>query len=50
VVGEIETVYVPIGRGSGICGVISTRDALGLKTRIVGVVAEGAGAAAGGAD
>ena len=41
-VGEIENVYVPIGLGSGICGVIGTRDALGLKTRIVGVVAQGA--------
>jgi threonine dehydratase len=41
-VGDIENVYVPIGLGSGICGVIGTRDALGLKTRIVGVVAEGA--------
>ena len=41
-IGEIENVYVPIGLGSGICGVIGTRDALGLKTRIVGVVAQGA--------
>jgi Pyridoxal-phosphate dependent enzyme len=31
-------VYVPVGLGSGICGVIGTRDALGLKARIVGVV------------
>lgn len=36
---DLETVYVPIGLGSGICGVISARDALGLKTDIVGVVA-----------
>jgi len=35
---ELDTVYVPIGCGSGICGLISVRDALGLKTRIVGVV------------
>ena len=28
--------------GSGICGVIGTRDALGLKTKIVGVVSEAA--------
>ncbi|MEE9322288.1 MAG: threonine dehydratase [Granulosicoccus sp.] len=35
---EIETVYVPIGCGSGICGLISARDALGLSTKIVGVV------------
>ncbi len=39
---ELETVYVPIGLGSGICGVMRARDALGLKTRVVGVVAEGA--------
>jgi threonine dehydratase len=36
--GELDTVYVPIGLGSGICGVIGTRDLLGLKTRIVGVI------------
>jgi threonine dehydratase len=35
---------VPIGLGSGICGVISTRDALGRKTKVVGVVAAGANA------
>lgn len=41
-VPDLDTVYVPIGMGSGISGVISARDALGLKTRVVGVVAEGA--------
>ena len=41
-VKDLHTVYVPIGMGSGICGLIKTRDALGLKTEIVGVVAEGA--------
>ena len=41
-VADLGTVYVPIGLGSGICGVIATRDALGLRTRIVGVVAEAA--------
>jgi len=35
---DLDTVYVPVGCGSGICGVISARDALGLKTKIVGVV------------
>ena len=35
---DLDTVYVPIGCGSGICGTIAARDALGLKTRIVGVV------------
>lgn len=39
-VADLDTVYVPIGCGSGICGLITARDALGLKTRIVGVVAE----------
>ena len=39
---ELDVVYVPIGLGSGICGVISARDALGLGTAVVGVVAEGA--------
>jgi threonine dehydratase len=37
---DLDTVYVPIGCGSGICGVISARDALGLSTRVVGVVSE----------
>ena len=39
---DLDTIYVPIGLGSGICGMIAARDALGLTTRIVGVVAEGA--------
>lgn len=34
----LDTVYVPIGLGSGICGVIAVRDALGLSTKVVGVV------------
>jgi threonine dehydratase len=42
---NLDTVYVPIGCGSGICGVITVRDALGLKTRIVGVVSTEAQAA-----
>lgn len=37
---ELDTVFVPVGLGSSICGVIAARAALGLKTRIVGVVAE----------
>ena len=41
-VQELDTVYVPVGMGSGICGLIKTRDLLGLKTKIVGVVSEGA--------
>jgi len=39
---DLDTIYVPIGLGSGICGVIGMRDLLGLKTKIVGVVAESA--------
>jgi threonine dehydratase len=39
---KLDTVYVPIGLGSGICGLISAREALGLRTKIVGVVAENA--------
>jgi threonine dehydratase len=41
-VPDIDTVYVPIGLGSGISGVIAAREALGLRTEIVGMVAEGA--------
>ena len=42
---DLDTVYVPIGCGSGICGTIAARDALGLQTKIVGVVAEAAAGA-----
>lgn len=35
---ELDLVLVPIGQGSGICAAIAARQALGLKTRIVGVV------------
>jgi threonine dehydratase len=45
-VADIDTVYVPIGMGSGICGLIAARDLLGLKTNVVGVVAEQAPAVA----
>jgi threonine dehydratase len=34
----LDTVYVPIGLGSGVCAMMAARDALGLKTKIVGVV------------
>jgi threonine dehydratase len=34
----LDAVYVPIGAGSGICGVIAARDALGLETEVIGVV------------
>ena len=39
-VPDLDTVYVPIGMGSGICGMIRTRDLLGLKTKVVGVVSK----------
>ena len=42
---DLDTVYVPIGCGSGICGVIAARDALGLNTEVVGVVSTEAAAA-----
>src|SRR5208337_5348163 len=35
----LQTIYVPIGLGSSICGVSAARNALGLATEIVGVVA-----------
>lgn len=41
---DLDVVYVPIGMGSGICGLITVRDLLGLKTEIVGVVAANAAA------
>jgi threonine dehydratase len=44
--GELDTVYVPVGMGSGICGLIGVRDLLGLRTEIVGVVADRAPATA----
>jgi threonine dehydratase len=43
---DLDTVYVPIGMGSGIAGMITVRDLLGLDTEIVGVVAAGAPAMA----
>ena len=41
-VPDIATVYVPIGQGSGICGMIAARNALGHKAEIVGVVSANA--------
>jgi threonine dehydratase len=38
----LDAVYVPIGCGSGICGTIAARDALGLATEVIGVVSEAA--------
>jgi len=42
---DIHTVYVPIGCGSGICSLITVREALGLTFDIVGVVSTEAAAA-----
>ena len=39
---DLDAVYVPIGLGSGVCGVIAARDLMGLRTEIIGVVAENA--------
>jgi threonine dehydratase len=36
----LDTVYVPIGMGSGISGMIAVRNALGLKTKVVGVTSK----------
>ena len=36
----LDAVFVPIGIGSGICGVIGARDAMGLKTEVIGVVSD----------
>jgi len=41
-VHDLDVVYVGVGMGSGICGLIAVRDALGLKTEIVGVNAANA--------
>lgn len=34
----LDTIFVPIGQGSGICAAVAARDALGLSTRVIGVV------------
>lgn len=41
-VPDLDAVYVPVGLGSGICGVMAARDAVGSKAEVIGVVAEGA--------
>ena len=38
----LDVVYVPIGLGSGLCGVLAAREALGLRCAVVGVVSAGA--------
>ncbi len=41
---DLARVYVPIGLGSGICGMIAARNALKRDTQIIGVVSENASA------
>ena len=41
-VSGVDVVYVPIGQGSGICSCAAVRNGLNRKTKIVGIVAEGA--------
>jgi threonine dehydratase len=45
-VGRLDTVYVPVGMGSGACALIAVRDLLAVDTEIVGVVTERADATA----
>jgi threonine dehydratase len=45
-VGNLDAVYVGVGMGSGITGLMTVRDLLGLKTEIIGVGAAGAPATA----
>src|SRR4029077_14992953 len=37
---ELDAVFVPIGLGSGVCGVIGARDALGCKAQVYGVISD----------
>jgi threonine dehydratase len=39
-VPDLDVIYVPIGLGSGVCGMIAARNALGRRAEIVGVVSE----------
>jgi threonine dehydratase len=39
---KFDAVYVPVGLGSGICGMILARDLLGLATKVIGVQSSGA--------
>jgi threonine dehydratase len=43
-VDDVDVAYIPIGMGSGICGMCAAREALGRKTEIVGVVSADAAA------
>jgi threonine dehydratase len=39
---DLDTAYVPVGMGSGICAACAVRNGMNLKSKIVGVVSEGA--------
>ncbi len=39
-VADLDVVFVPIGLGSGFCGIAAARAALNLQTKIIGVVSE----------
>lgn len=39
-VPDLDAIYVPVGMGSGLCGTIAARNALGARAKIVAVVAE----------
>src|SRR5215470_12899840 len=41
-VTDLDFAYVPIGMGSGICAGCAVRNGMNLKTKLVGVVSEGA--------
>lgn len=43
---DLDTVYVPVGMGSSICGMAAAREALGLRSKIIGVTAKAAPATA----
>jgi threonine dehydratase len=43
---SLDTLYVPVGMGTGICGAMAVRDLYGLNTEVVGVVAAKAPATA----
>ena len=37
---QLDVVYVPVGMGSGICSASAVRNALGLRTKLIGVVSD----------
>ena len=41
-VDPLDCIYAPVGLGTGLCGLISARNALNLSTELVGVQSEGA--------